>query len=114
MPDESDGASDLTEKLDFADDYDDEPNLADSVEAQEWIDMATQPPPWWASVMIVVGWGLVALVFGVTVMAQWVLWMVLGSSFLGVVGIALGGLVAAVQMWLLFGTPNVNESCDLP
>lgn len=75
--------------------------------------MATKPPPWWASALMFVGWWLVALVFAVIVMAQWVLWMVLGSSILGTVGIVLAGLMSAVQMWLLFGTPNTKQSCDI-
>lgn len=78
------------------------------------MEMVSQPPSWWSAALSTAGWGLVALILAVTIMAEWLLWMIFGSVYLGTTGIALGGVMTALQIWLLFGTATVERSCDLP
>ncbi len=89
-------------------------DFEDYPEAKEWMEMASTPPPWWTAVLTTLGWGLLTLVLAVTIFAQWCLWLILGMELLGIPGLVLGGLIWAVQIWLIFGTANLKQSCDLP
>ena len=56
---------------------------------------------------------LIAFVLALAIMVQWGLWLALTMQlFNGWGGIA-GGLVVATQIWLLFGTAEKKQSCDL-
>lgn len=58
--------------------------------------------------------GLEALVLAVTIMVQWFLWLALTSQVWAPWGMAIGGLIVAVQIWLLFGTATPKNACELP
>jgi hypothetical protein len=57
---------------------------------------------------------LLALVFALAVMLQWFLWLVLTMSLFSGWGVIFGGLVFALQLWLLFGTAQRSKACELP
>ena len=57
---------------------------------------------------------LFALTAAVAVMVQWALWLALTMQFLGGWGGIVGGLIVAVQIWLMFGTATTNEACEIP
>lgn len=81
---------------------------------REWYDAMQRGPSPVVRVMLWLGVGLLALVFAVTVMAQWFLWLALTSLLFAGWGMILGGLITAAQIWLLFGTAAKKESCELP
>ncbi len=71
-------------------------------------------PALWVRVLTWVFSSIFCLTYALTVMLQWVLWLILTMQFFGGWGGILGGLIAAVQIWLLFGTANKPQSCGIP
>jgi hypothetical protein len=82
-------------------------------EWQEYYDAVTTPPPVYIRILTYgFGWSL-TLILAVTIMAQWALWFILTSQFFNGWGGIAGGLIAAVQIWLMFGTAEKKSACRL-
>lgn len=80
---------------------------------QEYYDAVTRPAPFYIRALTWIFGGLLTLILAVTIMAQWALWFILTSQFLGGWGGIAGGLIAAVQIWLLFGTADKKDACSI-
>lgn len=82
-------------------------------EWQAYYDAIMSKPAW---PIRIVSWALsslIALVIAVAIMVQWGLWLALTMQLFSGWGGIVGGLLVAVQIWLLFGTAEKKQSCEL-
>lgn len=68
-------------------------------------------PPAWLKVTLWTGWALLALVMAVTIMVQWFFWLAVTMLLFSGWGGVIGGLIVAVQIWLMFGTATKERQC---
>ena len=112
MEDADGQSADWDGDVDWEEDSASEVPAAD-LEWQAYYDAVTSKPAWPTRVL---GWvlgGVMTLALALAVIVQWGLWIALTMQlFDGWGGIA-GGLIAAVQMWLMFGTAEKKQSCSL-
>jgi hypothetical protein len=96
--------------------WEEEPVPAETEVDPEWqayYDAIMAKPAWPVRVLSWTLSTLIALILGLAIMVQWGLWLALTMQLLNGWGGILGGLVAAVQIWLLFGTAQTKQSCEL-
>ena len=81
---------------------------------EAWMDVMRDGPPWWY------GWAswavsmLSALCFGLIVMLQWGLWLILTGQLWSPWSMGIGLVIAVVQMPMLFEERKSKESCPVP
>lgn len=96
--------------------WEEEPVLDETEVDPEWqayYDAIMAKPAWPIRVLSWTLSTLTALILGLAIMVQWGLWLALTMQIFNGWGGILGGLVAAVQIWLLFGTSQTKQSCEL-
>lgn len=113
---DSDGASEPGEDEGQPALFEVDPEPDPYAESQAWMDVVMAGPPRWFRILQWLLMGGIALVLALTVMLQWVVWLMVTGLVFFPWGMGVGLVIVAAQILAIFGNEARREraSCAIP